>query len=151
MRNPNAGPAAYLLLRGEGSSEDATSPAESASCLGVSVLHSSTNVCTLGHVQLGGIPIRDEDVFTLAGLLRSGGFDDVADKLTGALLLETKVLALTVVDRESILRALDETPTDGLAELRCVLLQEHEWRVREGLVSIGRRQTMRGCGIIASY
>lgn len=85
-------------------------------------------------LQLAGIPIRDEDVFKLAGLLRTGGFEEVSDKLTRALLVETKVLALTVVDRESILRALDETPTDGLAELRGVLLQEHEWRVREGLV-----------------
>jgi hypothetical protein len=31
------------------------------------------------------------------------------------------VLALTIADRESILRALDETPSDGLAELRGVL------------------------------
>jgi hypothetical protein len=85
-------------------------------------------------MQLAGIPVRDEDVFKLSGLLRSGGFENVADKLTKALLLETKILALTVVDRESILRALDETPTDGLAELRGVLLTEHEWRVREGLV-----------------
>jgi hypothetical protein len=85
-------------------------------------------------MQLAGIPVRDEDVFKLSGLLRSNGFEDVADRLTKALLLETKILALTVVDRESILRALDETPTDGLAELRGVLLREHEWRVREGLV-----------------
>ena len=48
--------------------------------------------------------------------------------------METRVLALTVVDRESMLRALDEPPTDALAELRGVLLSEHEWRVREGLV-----------------
>ena len=47
---------------------------------------------------------------------------------------ETRVLALTVVDRESMLRALDEPPTDALAELRGMLLSEHEWRVREGLV-----------------
>jgi len=46
---------------------------------------------------------------------------------------ETKLLALTIVDRESILRALDEPP-NGLTELRGVLLREHEWRVREGLV-----------------
>jgi hypothetical protein len=85
-------------------------------------------------MQLAGIPNRDEDVFKLAGSLRTGGFEDVADKLTNALLIETQVLALTVVDRESILRALDETSTDGLAELRGVLLSEHEWRVREGLV-----------------
>ena len=39
MRNPKAGLAAYLLLRGEGNSEDATSPAESASCLTPGVLH----------------------------------------------------------------------------------------------------------------
>jgi uncharacterized protein (DUF1778 family) len=85
-------------------------------------------------VQLAGTPIRDEDVFKLAGLLRSSGFEDVAAKLTHALLIETKVLALTVVDRESILRALDEPPSDGLAELRDVLLAEHERRVRQGLV-----------------
>lgn len=85
-------------------------------------------------MQLAGLPVRDEDVFKLAGLLRTGGFEDVADKLTKALLIETKIPALTVVDRESILRALDDAPTDGLAELRGVLLAEHEWRAHEGLV-----------------
>jgi hypothetical protein len=39
MRNPKAGPAAYFLLRGEGNSEDATSPARSASFLVASILH----------------------------------------------------------------------------------------------------------------
>jgi hypothetical protein len=43
------------------------------------------------------------------------------------------VSSIIRVDRESILRALDETPSDGLAELRGVLLTEHEWRLREGL------------------
>jgi hypothetical protein len=47
-------------------------------------------------------------------------------------------LALTIVDRESILRALDEPLTDALAEFRGVLLSEHEWRVREGLVVSAR-------------
>jgi hypothetical protein len=37
-----------------------------------------------------------------------------------------------------MLRALDEANTDGLAELRSVLLKEHEWRVRVGLVREGR-------------
>ena len=69
----------------------------------------------IASMQLAGIPIRDQDVFKIAGLLRTGGFEDVAYKLTHALLIETKVLALTIVDRESILRALDEAPTDGLA------------------------------------
>jgi hypothetical protein len=40
------------------------------------------------------------------------------------------VLASTVVDRESMLWALDEPPTETLAELRGVLLSEHERQVR---------------------
>jgi hypothetical protein len=44
------------------------------------------------------------------------------------------VFALTIEDRERILWALDDVRTDALAELRSVLLQEHEWRVRDGLV-----------------
>jgi len=43
------------------------------------------------------------------------------------------VLALSFADRERILRALDDPKTDSLAELRAVLLQEHKWRVRDGL------------------
>jgi hypothetical protein len=43
------------------------------------------------------------------------------------------VLALTVPDREAIIRALDGLP-EGLTKLRGVLLREHEWRVKEGLV-----------------
>jgi len=43
---------------------------------------------------------------------------------------ETRVLALTIDDREAILRALDDPP-DELAEFRGVLLREHEWRLRE--------------------
>ena len=52
---------------------------------------SDANTCTLEGVQLAGIPIRDQDVFKLAGLLRTGGFENVADKLTRAVLIETKV------------------------------------------------------------
>jgi hypothetical protein len=85
-------------------------------------------------MQLAGIPVSDDDVRELVDLLRTGEMDDVAHKLEHALLIETKVLALTVIDRESILRVLEETPRDGLAELRGVLLNEHEWRVREGHV-----------------
>ena len=85
-------------------------------------------------MQLAGVPIRDDDVRELERLLREGGLFDVASKLDQAITMETRVLALTVVDRESMLWALDEPPTDALAELRGVLLSEHEWRVREGLV-----------------
>ena len=51
-----------------------------------------------------------------------------------ALALGTAVLALTIEDREGLLRALDDARTDASAELRGVLLQEHEWRSQEGLV-----------------
>ena len=54
--------------------------------------------------------------------------------LEKALKRETVIVALTVPDREMILRALDDPQTDALAELRATLLLEHEWRVREGLV-----------------
>jgi uncharacterized protein (DUF1778 family) len=62
-------------------------------------------------------------------LLRDGGFDETAETLEDAYDVECKALALTIEDRERILRALDDPP-DGLAELRGVLLREHEWRVR---------------------
>jgi hypothetical protein len=39
-----------------------------------------------------------------------------------------------IEDRERLLWALHEARTDALAELRAVLLNEHEGRVREGLV-----------------
>ncbi len=45
----------------------------------------------------------------------------------------TKVLALTIPERETIIRALDDAPP-RLEELRAVLLREHVGRVRDGLV-----------------
>ena len=85
-------------------------------------------------MQLAGIPVREEDVLEIAWVLRDGRFVDLAGRLEDAVPLETKVLALTIPEREMILRALDDPPTTALAELRGVLLREHEWRVREGLV-----------------
>jgi hypothetical protein len=43
------------------------------------------------------------------------------------------VIALSITDRERILRVLNDCP-DGLAELRGVLQREHEWRARARLV-----------------
>ena len=83
--------------------------------------------------MLAGIPVRDQDVLELARSLRDAGFDDTAERLENAYDLETKVLALTIVEREQILRALEDCP-DGLGELPGVLAAEHEGRVREGLV-----------------
>ena len=64
-------------------------------------------------------------------MLRAANHEDVSARLNEE--LTTQVLALTIPEREAILRALDDPP-DGLCELRGVLLREHEWRVREGLV-----------------
>lgn len=83
--------------------------------------------------MLAGIPVRDQDVLELARLLRDGGFDDTAETLEDAYDAECRVLALTIPDREAIVRTLADPP-DGLAELRGVLLREHDWRVREGLI-----------------
>ena len=132
MRNPKAGPAAYLLLRGEGNSEDATSPAGSASFLRAPVLHSPANACSykVDTMMLAGLKVPDEDVREFARLVD----EPTRSILEKALALGTVVLALTIEDRERLLRALDDARTDALAELRAVLLQEHEGRARDGLV-----------------
>lgn len=56
----------------------------------------------------------------------------LADRLETAYGRETKVLALTIPDREKMLAALEDAPAD-LAELRGMLLRELEWRRAEGL------------------
>ena len=87
----------------------------------------------IASMMLAGIPVRDQDVLEIARLLREAGFDDTAGRLEAAWDAEVKVLALTIADREAIVRALEDCPNE-LAELRGVLVREHEWRVREGLV-----------------
>lgn len=83
-------------------------------------------------MHLAGIPISDESIVELVRFLRESGYIDVADRLDTALELETKILGLTIPEREAILRALDDPP-DGLAELRGVLLKEHVGRTASGL------------------
>jgi len=101
MRNPKAGPAAYLLLRGEGDSEDATSPAGSASFLPASVLHSPTNACSyrVAAMTLAGIRVSDQDVRELPSLVD----EPTATVLRNAVERETLIVALKVADRERIL------------------------------------------------
>lgn len=82
--------------------------------------------------MLAGVRVANEDVLDLARLLYDAGFDDTAEVLVVALEAEQAIVALTIQDREAILRALDDPP-DRLAPLCGVLLQEQDWRFREGL------------------
>jgi hypothetical protein len=78
--------------------------------------------------MLAGIPVTAELVRELAARVD----EPTAGYLMFALEAGLAVVALSIQDRERILGALEDCP-DGLAELRGVLLREHEWRVREGL------------------
>ena len=71
-------------------------------------------------------------VAELADTVRATGADELADRLERALDDDVKLLALTIDERAVILAQLEDPP-DGLAELRGVLLNEHEWRQRKGL------------------
>ena len=75
------------------------------------------------------IPLSE---FRLAELVRAAGADDLADRLDRAVADGVTLIALTIDERAINLVALED-PSDGLAELRAVLLNEHEWRQREGL------------------
>ena len=68
----------------------------------------------------------------LAELDRGAGADHLADRLKVAVDDGVALLALTIDERAVILDQLEDPP-DGLAELRGVLLNEHQWRQREGL------------------
>jgi hypothetical protein len=84
----------------------------------------------IASMMLAGLKLPDDDVRELARLVD----EPTRSLIEKALGLGTIVLALTVEDRERILWAIDDVRTDALAELRSALLQEHEWRGREGLV-----------------
>ncbi len=77
---------------------------------------------TFASVYLAGLRIPDEDVRELIKLVD----EPTRSLLEKALAQEAEVVALTIEDRERLLWALDDVRTDALAELRGVLLQEHE-------------------------
>jgi hypothetical protein len=85
-------------------------------------------------MMLAGLPVPDALVLKLAVDLRAARLPITAEKLERAFDEEHKIVALTIDDRESILRALDDPPEGPLCDLRAVLVQEHAWRVQEGLV-----------------
>ena len=75
---------------------------------------------------LAGLPVADRAVLELAHLVDD---QELAERLETANGRMTKVLALTIPERETIVRALEDAPP-GLEELRGVLLREHVARVR---------------------
>ena len=80
-------------------------------------------------MYLAGLRIPGGDVRELITLVG----EPTRSLLEKSLAMEAEIVALTIEDRERILWALDDVRTDALTELRGVLLQEHEWRAREGL------------------
>ena len=77
-------------------------------------------------IMLAGIPVRDELLLELARLVDE---PQLAERLETTWSRETRVLGLTVPERETVLVALDDPPA-GLEELRAVLLREHTDRAR---------------------
>ena len=84
-------------------------------------------------MRLAGLDITDDLVLDLVTRLRRADFAHQADTIEGALVAQQAEVALTIPDRIAILTVLDDPPP-GLAQLRGVLLGEHEWRLREGIV-----------------
>ena len=80
-------------------------------------------------MMLAGLPVPADAV---AALVRDAGADDLADRLERALADDVKLLALTLDERAVMLAALEDPPQE-LAELRAVLLADHQWRRREGI------------------
>jgi hypothetical protein len=79
-------------------------------------------------MMLAGLPVSADAVDELAALVT----DDLAVRLERALADEVKLLALTLDERGLMLSALEDPP-QKLAELRAVLLADHQWRRDEGL------------------
>ena len=83
-------------------------------------------------MMLAGLPVPDPAIDALAELVRAAGADDLADRLDRALTDGVKLIALTLGERAVMLAAFEDPPPE-LTELRAVLLNDHEWRRREGI------------------
>ena len=83
-------------------------------------------------MMLAGLSVPAEAVEELAALVRVAGAAELADRLELALDNQVKLLALSLDERALMLSALEDPPQE-LAELRAVLLADHQWRRGEGL------------------
>jgi hypothetical protein len=86
--------------------------------------------------MLAGLPVPDDAVEKLAQLVRAAGADDLADRLDRGRADGVKLLALTLDDRAIMLSTLEDPPK--LAELRAVLLNDHQWRRTADTGTLGR-------------
>ena len=84
-------------------------------------------------MQLAGYGVADEHVLDLADMLRDAGYDETAERLKWAVRYGDELVSLRIADRLAILDVLDDAP-EGLTALRGVLVSEHRWRIRHGLV-----------------
>ena len=82
--------------------------------------------------MLAGLPVPIDAVEELVGLTRDAGAEVLANRLQRALADKVKLLALTLDERAIILSTLEDPPQEP-AELRAVLLADHQWRRSEGL------------------
>jgi hypothetical protein len=83
-------------------------------------------------MQLAGVPVARRLVLDLTDRLTLVGADDTATLLLIAHAREQRIVGLSITDREMIIAVLYGPPA-GLETLRAVLLQEHSWRLAEGL------------------
>jgi hypothetical protein len=83
-------------------------------------------------IMLADVPVPDREVLELTRRRRASGFLDTAEALELAYDSERRAVALTVPDREAILRTLEDGP-DELGELRGVAAQGAAWRMEHGL------------------
>jgi hypothetical protein len=81
--------------------------------------------------MLAGVPVSADSTVELAAIVRAAGADKLADRNERPR-QRGKLLALTIDERAIILEQLDDPP-DGLVDPCGVLMNEHQWRRREGL------------------
>ena len=81
--------------------------------------------------MLAGVPVDAGSVAELARIVRVAGAAELAERLEHAVGDGVSLLALTIDERAIILDQLED-PAEGLAELRGVLVDEHQWRQAGG-------------------
>jgi hypothetical protein len=85
-------------------------------------------------MRLAGVELSNETVAELRSMLRDEFYFKAADTLERAHLEDRPEVGLTIRERTAILDVLDDA-REELAQLRDVLMAEHEWRLCMGLVA----------------